>query len=181
MRKQHNSEPGSTVTRHLWTYPEAVNAVPYLRAVVRSLREQWLEMQRARLQVRRTEARPGRPDRQALIVRAETAREVERAQDGLEETFRELKTLDVYCLDPVEGLALIPFRRGSDPAWFVFDLFAPQGVEAWLFDADPPETRRALEELDPALWPKLPAAEVALSTSRGTQADGRANLGGAGG
>src|SRR5262245_54332706 len=105
MRKHRNPEPESTITLHLWTYPEAVNALPYFRAVVRSLREHWLEMQRARLQVRRLDARPGRPDRQALIVRAEAAREAELAEDHFNEALRELEALDVYGLDPAGGVA----------------------------------------------------------------------------
>jgi hypothetical protein len=92
------------------------------------------------------DARPGRPDRQALILRAEAAGEVERTENNLDETLHELIALDVYCLDPVQGLALIPFDQGDELAWFIFDLFAPRRLDAWQFDADPPETRRPLAE-----------------------------------
>jgi hypothetical protein len=174
-----SKQPEPNIPQHLWTYPEAVSALPYLRGVARSLRQHWLEVQRARLQVRRIDARPGRPDRQALILRAEAARDVEWAGGALEETLQELKDLDVHCLDPAQGLALIPFRQGDELAWFVFDLFAPKGIEAWRLDADPPETRRALgEALDPAWREQLRAAAVDILMSRATQADDRANLGG---
>ena len=152
MRKQRNQEPESTIALRLWTYAEAVKALPYLRAIVRSLREHWLQWQRVRLQVRRLDARPGRPDRQALVLRAEAAREAELAEDRFNEALRELEALDVYCLDPVKGRARIPFRQGDDLAWFVFDLFAPQELGAWRSYADPLETRRPpVEELDPGL------------------------------
>src|SRR5262245_3835000 len=118
--------------------------LPYLRSVVRSLREHWLEAQRARLQLRRIDARPGRPGRQDLLLRADTAQEAERTADRFEETLNELMALDVFCLDPAKGLALIPFRLGDDPAWFVFDLFAPQGLDGWRLHTDPWETRRPL-------------------------------------
>jgi len=152
MGKQRSGKPESARTLRLWTYAEAVKALPYLRAIVRSLRERWLHLQQVRLQVRRLDARPGRPDRQALISRAEAAQEAALAEGHFNEALRELEALDVYCLDPARGLALIPFRRGDDLAWFVFDLFAPQGLEAWRFHADPLETRRPLvESLDPGL------------------------------
>jgi hypothetical protein len=146
MRKQRNQEPESRTTPQLWNHAAAQKAVPYLRAVVRSLREHWLEVQGARRQIQRLDARPGRPDRQTLIRRTEAVREVEQARGKLEETLEELKALSVYCLDPAQGLALLPFGQDDQLAWFVFDLFAPQGLEAWRFHADPLETRRPLAQ-----------------------------------
>jgi hypothetical protein len=142
----------------LWNYAAALKAVPYFRAVVRSLREHWLQAQGARRQIERLDARPGRPDRQTVIQRAQAARDAEQAQREFAETLDELKVLDVYCLDPAQGLALIPFRQGNDLAWFVFDLFTPTGVEAWQLDTDPPERRRLLTENPGAM---LSAQEVA--------------------
>src|SRR5262245_52548555 len=113
MSEQRHQETGEAVTLRLWTYAEAVKAAPYLRSVVRSVREHWLHLQRARLQLQRLDARPGRPDRRALIVRAEAAQEAERAEDHFNEAVRELGALDVYVLDPAAGVALIPFRRGE--------------------------------------------------------------------
>lgn len=148
MRKQRRRKTEETIELRLWTYAESQNARPYLRSIVRSLREHWLEMQRVRVQVERLDARPGRPDRRALIARAEAVQEADGAEQRLEEALRELMALHVYCLDPLNGLALIPFSRGGDLAWFVFDLFAPDGVEAWRFHADPLETRRPLVDVE---------------------------------
>jgi hypothetical protein len=147
MEKQRDSEVEGTIALRVWTYPEAVAALPYLRSVVRSLREHWLDWQQARLRVRRIDARPGRPGREVLLLRAEAGRDAKRAEERFEETLDELLALDVACLDPAKGLALIPFRQVDALAWFVFDLFAPRGLEAWRFHADPLPTRRPLAEL----------------------------------
>jgi hypothetical protein len=146
MYKQSNQQPGPSATPHLWSYEAALRAIPYLRAVVRSLRERWLHLQSVRRQIERLDSRPGRPDRQTLIQRTLTVKELDQADIELEETFDELKAIDVYCIDPVQGLALIPFGKGAELAWYVFDLFAPQGLEAWRFHDDPLETRRPLEQ-----------------------------------
>lgn len=152
MRRKHHQEGRTSIPLRLWTYAEAVHAVPYLRSIVGSLREQWLAVRQARAEVRRLDARSGRPDRHALILRAEADRQAELAELRLQETLNELTALGVMCLDPAKGLALIPFAHGPDLAWFVFDLFAPRGVEAWRLQADPLETRRDLSErLDSAL------------------------------
>lgn len=152
MRKQRKQKEEAAVILRLWTYAEAVRVVPYLRSIVRSLREHWLEMQREQLQVRRIDARPGRPDRHVLILREEAAREVELAADQVNEALSELEALEIYCLDPSGGVVLIPFRQGDDLAWFIFDLFAPQGLDGWRLHADPLETRRPLvEQLNPGV------------------------------
>src|SRR5258708_4499546 len=41
---QDYEEPQASVALHLWTHSEVLKAVPYLRAVLRSLRDEWLEM-----------------------------------------------------------------------------------------------------------------------------------------
>ena len=146
MKKQSDQQPEPSATPRLWTYEAALSAVPYLRAVVRSLREQWLHVRSVRRQIRRLDARPGRPDRQTLIRRALAVQELDHADAQLEETFDELKAIDVFCLDPAQGLALLPFGKGDELAWYVFDLFSPQGVEAWRLHGDPLETRRPLEQ-----------------------------------
>jgi hypothetical protein len=81
-----------------------------------------------------------------LIRRAAAITELEHADIKLEETITELEAIGVYSLDPAQGLALIPFRQGDELAWYVFDVFAPQGLEAWRLDGDPLERRRPLEQ-----------------------------------
>jgi hypothetical protein len=170
MKAQRHPNAELTIPRRTWTYAEAVKALPYVRAVVRSLREHWLHLHRARLQVRRLDARPVRRDRQALILRAEAAREAERAEDSFNEARRELEALDISWVDPVEGLALIPFRQGDDRVWFVFDLFAPQESEVRRFHADSLETRRPpVEPLNPRLVDAVFSSgrfDVSMSRSR---------------
>jgi hypothetical protein len=110
------------------------------------LRERWLHLQSVRRQIERLDSHPGRPDRQTLIRQTLAVKELDQAHIELEETFDELKAIDVYCLDPAQGLALIPFGKADELAWYVFDLFSPQGLEAWRFHGDPLEMRRPLEQ-----------------------------------
>jgi uncharacterized protein DUF2203 len=152
MRKQDHHRATTLRDPRLWTHAEAVRALPYLRAVLQSLHEHWLEMQQAWGQIRRLDARPGRRDRQALLLREDAGREAERAQAEFGETVRELTALGISGLDPAKGLVLLPFREGAAVAWFVFDLFAPQGQELSRFHANPSQTRRpSVERLDPWL------------------------------
>src|SRR5262249_29708649 len=79
MRKQSDQQSQSSAELQLWTHDAALKLVPYLRAVVRSLRDHWLHIQSVRAQIQRLNSRPGRPDRQTLILRAMAARELDQA------------------------------------------------------------------------------------------------------
>jgi len=149
MKKQRKEqEPGTLVTLRLWTYDGAIKAAPYIRSLVGSLRDGWLELRQAQEQVRRLEARPGKPDRDTLIHLEEANRDCRNAEAKLEDIMNEMLPLSIFAVDPVAGLVVIPFMRGDALAWFVFDLFDSQGVVAWRLYSDPLETRRPLAELE---------------------------------
>lgn len=151
MKKQRKQpESQATVALRLWTYAGVTKAIPYIRSLVQSMRDGWLELRQAQEHVRRIAARPGRPDRDSLIRLEESQRDVARQEAKLEETIDEMLVLSAFCVDPRAGLTVIPFMKGDELAWFVFDLFDPKGVNAWRLHTDPIETRRALTELDEA-------------------------------
>src|SRR5262249_25135154 len=68
-------------TIRVWTYDEATAAAPYIAAVVRSLREHWLDAAAKRQLAARLDARPGRPGRATLIAKAEASKEAQAAED----------------------------------------------------------------------------------------------------
>ncbi len=131
----------------VWTYDQARGAIPYLTSVVRSLREQALEALALQRRCRRLAAKPGRPDRAALIAQQEAERQARLAEARLQETADELHALDVFSLDPVGGLALVPFVNDEQLAWYIFDLFDPQPFRFWRYQSDPDDTRRPITSL----------------------------------
>ena len=133
----------------LWTHAQAQSALPYIASVVRSIREDRMEAQQHHLTFQRLARRPGRPDRSALIAQEEARRDAERADEHFQKAVRELHAIDVYCLDPIQGQALIPFAYGNQLAWFVFDLFDAEPLRFWRYHGDSYETRRPLAEMEP--------------------------------
>lgn len=131
----------------VWTYAQAQNAVPYLASVMRSLREHALEARRHYLAARRLARRPGRPDRAALIAHDELVRQARHAEQRFDDALAELGILDIRCLDPVRGLALIPFVHDDHLAWFVYDLFDSNPLLFWQLEGDPQDTRRPIAEV----------------------------------
>jgi hypothetical protein len=144
MKRRRNKEKRAMRALRLWTLDEAARAVPYLRSVIGSLREHWLEVQRQRRAGELLEDRPGRRDRQRLMAGEDLHRRQESAETGFNEALEELMAIDVYLLDPVRGVALIPFRKEDDLAWYVFDQFTDRGLSGWRFHNDPLEECRPL-------------------------------------
>jgi hypothetical protein len=170
MNTQRDQEAKPDNDLRFWTYGQAVKARPYLRAILGSLREHALNLHGARIRLERLDSGAGRPDRETLNGRADAAREVDQADRDFHETIHELNALDVYSVDPARGLAMIPFKKGNDLAWYVFDLFAPQGLVGWRFHSDPAETRRPLaEQLDRRLVDQILASRSATTLTENSR------------
>jgi len=130
----------------LWTLPQADHAVPYLRSVVTSLRDSWIDAQKERL--RKARLAKEKPDRSHLLALEDAKSEFTKARDCVQDAVRELRRIDVFPLDPVHGTALIPFQKEDNLAWYVFDLFDDKGLAGWRYHQDPIEQRRPMVEID---------------------------------
>jgi hypothetical protein len=155
MKKRRKKPAAKASNFRVWTHAQAEAALPYLTSVMRSVREEYLQTRVHRSRCRRLRGRPGRPDRQALLAQEAAAREAAEAEARFEDVLQELWRANVYCLDPAQGLALVPFAHEDQLAWFVLDLFDPKRLSSWRFHADPLETRRPLSEAVTAAPPRL--------------------------
>lgn len=134
-------------TVRVWTYDEARKAAPYIAGVMRSLREQRIEALSRDRHAKQLADRPGRPNREMLVAQAESNRQAREADDRFNDSLTELHTLDVFCSDPLQGEAFIPFLQENKLAWFVFDLFGePDHIKQWRYHDDPLEHRRPIAE-----------------------------------
>jgi hypothetical protein len=148
MKGRRNKTKSRTQVLRVWTQAQAQQALPLIASILRSVREHYLEAQVQDFRAQRLSRQPGRPGRDVLIDHADAVRQSQEAKDRCEASLHELLALNVYCQDPVRGLALIPFAHGEQLAWFVFDLFEPERLGTWRFHEDPMATRRPLTELD---------------------------------
>jgi len=147
VKRNRNGSRKRQETIQVWTYDQARRVLPYVASIMRSLREQCLEARQQRLTARRLAERPGRPERAAILAHSAAVQAAQDAEERFHEALDELHTLDVYCLDPVAGLALIPFAKDNRLAWFVFDLFDQSDpLRSWRYHQDPLETRRPIAE-----------------------------------
>jgi hypothetical protein len=147
VKRRSDRDRASTATLRVWTLTEAQAAAPFLASIVRSIREHALESLTQRRKARRLSDKPGRPSRSALINQQEAEHAAVQAEDRFREAVAELQALDIYCLDPIQGLALVPFVRDEQLAWYIFDLFDSTPFRFWRYQSDPEETRRHTSSL----------------------------------
>lgn len=158
MRKRHRNKRSRRMkVIRLWSYPQAVKALPYVRSITQSLRDRWLEAQSKRVIANRLARRGGRPSRDDMLASQVAEEAQSEAEERFTEALNELMGIDVYLLDPVRGVAFIPFQKNDALAWFVFDLFDPNEIKSWRFHEDPLEMRRPIKEVlhDEAVNPAM--------------------------
>jgi hypothetical protein len=144
-RSRKKNKPDARLLK-LWTHPQAEKALPYVASIVRSLRETRLEALRHHFLGNRLASKPGRPSRKTLIAHEDAIRDADKAEGEFQTALEELQAIDVYCLDPIRGQALIPFAEGDQLAWFVYDLFDQEPLRFWRLHTDPFEERRPISE-----------------------------------
>ncbi len=142
MKRNRRESKRQPQTIQVWTYDQAIQVLPYVESIMTSLREHQLAAIRHQLKIDRLNKKDGRPNRAEMIGHQETLAAAREAEDRLQDALEELHTLDIYSLDPIQGLALIPFALGDELAWFIYDLFDPKSLNFWRYHRDPIEMRR---------------------------------------
>jgi Uncharacterized conserved protein (DUF2203) len=153
MNHKHKSSRSKRKVIRVWTHPEAKRALPYIGSVMNSLREHWLETKKHEAQSRRLERQPGRPERSALLAQEKAGRESREAKQRFNEAYEELQKIEVYCIDPNQGMGVVPFVHQDKLAWLIYDLFDPGEFHHWRYHEDPLDTRRPIAEVTAAPEP----------------------------
>ncbi len=147
MKRRHRNKKRPVRVIRLWAKEDVEKAVPYLRSVVGSLREHWLAVQSLQREAALLGRRPAKT-RDQILAETSVQENSARAEQRFEDALSELTKIDVFLLDPVQGLALIPFRKEDELAWFVFDNFDKRGLVGWRLHQDALEECRPLKQLD---------------------------------
>jgi hypothetical protein len=129
----------------IWTHDQARRAIPYIHALMSSLREHRLEELGQHIHAQRlsktTSALKTRERELALgLARA--------AEVSFQEDFEELQSLSIYPLNAIQGVALLPFVHDSHLAWMIFDLFDDDPLRCWRYHDDPPQAVRLIEDAE---------------------------------
>jgi hypothetical protein len=144
--KRHRSKRRQQ-TIHVWTYEQARQAQPFVTSIMRSLRDHAIDVRACERAAKRLAQRPGRPSRTDIITHEEAVATAARSQARYQEVQQELHELDLYPLEPIGGVALIPILHNEQLAWLVFDLFDEDPLRHWRFHKDSMDTRRPVVEL----------------------------------
>jgi hypothetical protein len=129
----------------VWTLEQARSLVPYLTSIIDSMREARLENLGHARRTAKLESRHGRATRDQLLAIADGKAKIQETEDRYKKAQEELQQLDVYCINAVQGLALIPFVNEDQLAWFIFDRFDADPLRYWRFHLDPVDVKHPIE------------------------------------
>ncbi len=128
----------------VWSYDQAIKALPYLLEVIRSLRENYLAMQFANHRLSKIGQRLGRPDRSVFIAKQEAQLDSETSSSKYNQDVAELESMGMFVASPANGVVAIPFIEEEQLAWFILELYHEDHVVGWRYQSDPLDTRRAI-------------------------------------
>jgi hypothetical protein len=127
----------------IWTLEQARKAIPYIHALMSSLREHRLEEISNHMRSKGLIGSPN-PGRKLDGERARSEAQV--AERSFQEAFDELQSLSIYPLNAIQGVALLPFIREHHLAWLIFDLFDEDPLRCWRYHDDPPQAIRLFDD-----------------------------------
>jgi Uncharacterized conserved protein (DUF2203) len=145
--KRNRQSSKNQQTIQVWTLEQARSLLPYLTSIIDSMREARLDNLSHTSRAARLEARPGRPKRDQILELADEKAKAKEAEDRYQKAQEELQQLDVYCINAVQGLALIPFVNEDQLAWFIFDRFDQDPIRFWRFHLDPVDVKHPIESV----------------------------------
>jgi len=143
--KRNRQSSKNQQTIQVWTLEQARSLVPYLTSIIDSMREARLENLAHTSRVAKLEARHGRPKRDEILAIADEKAKAQETEDRYKKAQEELQQLDVYCINAIQGLALIPFVNEDQLAWFIFDRFDEDALRFWRFHLDPVDVKHPIE------------------------------------
>ncbi len=146
MNRNRNGAKRRQPTVRAWTLEQAQGVLPYIVSVMKSLREHALAAQANGRKLKRLASLPGRPRRDRILAEVDATRQLDQARERYQEAEEELHRLDIYCIDPIRGEAVIPFAHDDQLAWFLFDLFDSQHLRFWRYHSDPLDMRRPIDQ-----------------------------------
>ncbi len=145
--KRNRQSSKSQQTIQVWTLEQARSLLPYLTSIIDSMREARLDNQAHARRAAKLEALPGRPKRDQILEIADEKAKAQEAEERYKKAQEELQQLDVYCINAVQGLALIPFVNEDQLAWFIFDRFDQEPLRFWRFHLDPVDVKHPIESI----------------------------------
>lgn len=128
----------------VWSYGQTIKALPYLLEVLRSLRENYLEMRFANHRLMKIDKSAKKPDRSVFIAKQDAQMECDVTSSKVAQDVAELESMGMVVVSPENAIIGIPFIEEDQLAWFIFSLFEKDYLVGWRFTSDPQDTRRTI-------------------------------------
>lgn len=146
MRHSKKSPTRGMVQLNPWTLLRARSATPYLRQVVASLREAYLEHRASAQRVEKLEHRHGRQTTTLLVDIDDSKKLRHDSHERIVEAVSELATLGAVPGPMHQGIAFLPVVNNKRLAWLIVDIFDDATLSGWRWHGEPESIKRPISE-----------------------------------
>ncbi len=156
--KQPQHIPSRDLIRlHPWTLARARSASGYLRQVLGSLREAWLDHAAAAHRIKKLDQRHGKANTKLLLELEEQKSNLQSHYQRIVEAVTEMAAIGAVPGPMHQGIGFLPVVNNQRLAWLIVDLFDEATLAGWRWHGEPEDIKRPISEWEALLMaPKGP-------------------------
>jgi len=129
-----------------WTLSRARSATIYLKQVLTSLREAYLDHRSASHRLEKLEHKHGRPNTATLVAIEDSKRSCGETHDRIVEAVTELASMGAVPGPMHQGIAFLPVVNNHRLAWLIVDIFDDSVLSGWRWHGEPEGIKRPISE-----------------------------------
>lgn len=157
---------------HPWTLERARSAGAYLRQVLGSLREAYLDHAAAAHRLNKLEHRHGKADTKLLLDIEAQKTNLEAHHKRIVEAVTEMAAIGAVPGPMFQGIAFLPVVNNKRLAWLIVDLFDDATLAGWRWHGEPESVKRPISEWEALQIPAQPLTQVS-GPNPGASGDGK--------
>lgn len=165
MKRPEKHTSRDMIRLHPWTLERARSAGGYLRQVLGSLREAYLDHAAAAHRLNKLEHRPGKVDTKTLLDIEAQKSNLETHHNRIVEAVTEMAAMGAVPGPMYQGIAFLPVVNNKRLAWLIVDLFDDATLVGWRWHGEPESVKRPISD-----WEALQVAVQPVTQSSGTNA-----------
>ncbi len=167
--------PGKNTSREMirlnpWTLERARLAGRYLRQVLGSLREAYLDHAAAAHRLNKLEHRHGKADTKILLDMEAQKTSLESNHNRIVEAVSEMAAIGAVPGPMHKGIAFLPVVNNKRLAWLIVDLFDESTLAGWRWHGEPESVKHPISEWEALQIATQPVPQVS-GASPGTSGE----------
>ncbi len=146
MKQPQHSPSRDMIRLHPWTLARARSASQYLRQVLGSLRDAFLDHAAAGHRIQKLEHRHGKANTKILLELVDQKANLQSHYLRIVEAVTEMAAIGAVPGPMHQGIGFLPVVNNQRLAWLIVDLFDEATLAGWRWHGEPEDIKRPIAE-----------------------------------